>query len=454
MKNINSKLKKFFNSKKSIYIIIVITLILGFLIEILIGTHLFKTNNYCKIIKYKDLDISYKKSSFTIKIDNINKFINDVKVNLDFPNTTKEVRFKLYYYDKKDKKHFVQTNRLGIVYFDSPIVRVGHNSKKIELKFNKNIKDINIKSVKLDGSYEFNVIRFLALIISIYLIFDLIRYIYLDKKTKLYLYFFKISLIVGCLYSICTPFHYSWDEKEHLNRAYNVSRFNFIQFPDEAVKWPIGLNEFIDNPSGIAVPTTYKGFKNKLSVLSNVSKTEIAYSFHKSATINYLFPAYFISGLGMFIARLLGLSFVFEFYLGRLFNVILCSVLLSLAVKYSGKYNKIFFMLGLLPIIIFQNASFSADALTNSFAILSVALTLYYKNEKKEFNYKDWFILLICYIMSFISKIAYFSIGILVLMIPTKKFKNKKIAYFIKFITIFICFTLFGIGNIYENKHF
>ena len=59
-------------------------------------------------------------------------------LNLGFETRTKELKFKLYYYDKNNKKHFIQNNRLGMIDVFNPNVRVGHKVKKIELVFNDN----------------------------------------------------------------------------------------------------------------------------------------------------------------------------------------------------------------------------------------------------------------------------------------------------------------------------
>ena len=76
------------------------------------------------------------------------------------------------------------------------------------------------------------------------------------------------------------------------------------------------------------------------------------------------------------MGRILGLSAMLTFQLGRIFNLLVFILLIRLAIGVTPYWKNLFGALGLLPITLQQAASASYDAIINGLVFLSIAKTL------------------------------------------------------------------------------
>lgn len=368
-------------------------------------------------------------------------------------NTTKNTIYYNVYAYENGSEIFLNQERLSNVYDGVNVIRIGKETEEIKLLFvDASSSDFKLTDLKVSNTYQVNILKMFGIIVSVYLILDLIMIMFKSNKPKLYKYFFKVAVLVGLVICVSSPLYYSLDEKEHFVRAYNISEFNFIKTKDDMVKWPSNIGPVIENPASVFVPSTYRSYLNYLKYLDGISNQGYTAQVHNSSAEPYLFPGYFVSGTAIFIAKIFGLSFPYQFYLGRIFNVIFYALIVALAIKLCSKYDKLIFVLGLLPGILFQSASYSADVLTNGLALFSVALTFYYKDLNRKIKFKDLAILLFSYIMVFITKIAYFPIVLLIYLIPNKKFSDEKKARLAKIMIPLIGILVFGIAGLYAHK--
>ena len=167
------KLNEFFNKKNSCYVIILCSLVISLMFEFLIGSSFFRTNNYTKVLKKGDFIVEKNKKSYNVIVSNIDKFINDIKLNITANNKT--TFFTITSYNNKGDIVLKTKEKFGAVQYRKPVVRVGKKIDRLKITFS-DIKDldISINSIKLSGKYVFNFIRFLVLFIVCYLILDFI----------------------------------------------------------------------------------------------------------------------------------------------------------------------------------------------------------------------------------------------------------------------------------------
>lgn len=430
-----------------IFIALVCSLIWVLVID---NIHYFK-NSFKGDMVINDVSYSKEENNTVLTFKTDFKYIDELEFKGQ--NYTKESIYYNVYAKSNNEEVYINQEKLSNAYDGNTVIRIGKETDEIKLIF-VDVSDelFDISNLKVSNLYQVNLLKLFGMIVGIYLVLDLIMIIFKFKKVRLDAYFFKVCFLVGIVISLSSPLYYSLDEKEHFVRAYNISEFNFFKKRDDMVKWPVELSPVIENPASVFVPTTYRSYVNNLKYLDEISKSNFAKESHNSSAEPYLFPGYLVSGIAIFICKILGLSFPYQFFLGRIFNVFIYAFIVALAIKLCKKYDKLIFALGLLPGLVFQSASFSADVLTNAFAILSVALTFYYKDREQKLKVKDLILLTFSYIMSFITKIAYFPIVLLIFLIPNSKFSDVKKSKFIKiFITIFGVL-VFGIAGLYAKK--
>ncbi len=128
----------------------------------------------------------------------------------------------------------------------------------------------------------------------------------------------------------------------------------------------------------------------------------------------------------MYIGPAIGLKIGNNYYFsGRFFNLLLWTILITIAIHITPIFKWAFFYTALLPTSIYLGMSYSADSFNNAFAFLFIAylFKLIYKKEPLSIK-KEFPILVIFTIIGALCKGLIFPI-FLTLLIPFKKHKLK-----------------------------
>jgi uncharacterized membrane protein len=173
--------------------------------------------------------------------------------------------------------------------------------------------------------------------------------------------------------------------------------------------------------------------------------------YYHSTAISYTFVPYIFSSAGIFFAKIFGGSLLIQFYMGRLFNLIAYSLFCYFALKRCKYFQKIIFAVALLPLVLFQAGTFSADVMTNAFSILSISLILNATFSKDKVKVKDLMLILTSCSIATISKTAYFPIFLLIMLIPKEKYENKKIRILTIVSSIILSLGLFLACTLYAS---
>ncbi len=272
--------------------------------------------------------------------------------------------------------------------------------------------------------------RFIAMAIGFSSFICLIKYRQYFCK-NLHKAFLLISLAFGVSFILVFPkfVYLSPDDQIHFRNAYF--------FMDEKVELHGGFaaieSSDFTNPSG-------KGF-DELSAV---------YEYMNAADQVVIDAEYYIDGspqlynhivylpfyLGFQLSNFLHFNFTTSVVVAKLFNFICYASLIYFAIKLSGRFNKIFFIIGLLTSNMFLATQFSYDPLVVASLLLSISLFLYIRqNEASSTKYLMGFVLAATF--GSLTKAVYCPILLLVFMIPNSKFDCKRRAIAFK-----ICATI------------
>ncbi len=262
--------------------------------------------------------------------------------------------------------------------------------------------------------------------------------------------FLVFALVFGIAMAfIGTPFQ-ECDGENHFRRALDVSYGNLLS--------PIVI---LNHDSGEAVvPANYtdkynyrivepasgegKAYKEYLKSIKPSKETMRMYFAEGTMSIFY-YP----QALGIFIARHIGCSVYGLFVWGKIMNLLAFIALTYTAIRITPVLKNTIIMLALLPMTIYQAASFSHDAILNGLCFLFAGLCFYYAyGDKEELKIKDVLLLGTVLAFIFLCKYVYVILGLLVFIIPMKKFGDKKL-YFKKFMIALIPVLLLGIIAMY-----
>jgi uncharacterized membrane protein len=129
---------------------------------------------------------------------------------------------------------------------------------------------------------------------------------------------------------------------------------------------------------------------------------------------------YFPQALGILIARVIGLSFFGLFYLGRFFNLAFYVLCVTFSIKRLKAFRLPIFLIGLMPMVLHQAASYSYDNFPNAISMLFIAYAISCIYERDSFRWRDYAMLLITGMLLAPAKVVYVPVLFLVFIVAWK----------------------------------
>lgn len=306
-------------------------------------------------------------------------------------------------------------------------------------------------------------ILLLILLLLLFVIYKLRKII----KNNLHLSFILISVIVGITMLFTLPPFQVPDEMAHFTNSFQKS-YLFTDNHDISIKGddgytylPVDVSDFIDKYGSDTLNSGYKvTSKSYLYDLyhntnyKNISKNLSWYGNTKHSSVF----AYIPSILSSIVLKNINVPVMILYLFGKLINLTITIILCYYAIKNVVSFKKIFFVVSLLPIFVHQSAAFNMDYLTNGIFIylLYKILNEIFKPVSNKIIIKDIIVILLLSVILSICKFGYFPVLFLTLLIPNKRFKNKKQAIGLKFLfiisSVFVSLYTTGALNIFTSS--
>lgn len=262
--------------------------------------------------------------------------------------------------------------------------------------------------------------------------------------------FLGMSLVFGFLMVMVIPPFQVPDEPAHLYRSYQISDFNFFKFKADIPKSLLRLSSICDR---MKFNTHEKTSRKEILSLAEIKldPQDKTSGDPPHYTIPYLPQAF-----GIFTGKIFHLRPLWLLYLGRVFNLLVSVVLIFLAIKTTPVLNWLFFLLGIMPMTLYQLASLSYDALTISLSFLMIAIILNFAlNEKKIIRKRDLLLLFLIAALLASAKPPYFIAAFSFLIIPVNKIGSRKkfsaIFMALATVTIIVSMLWSQSGNIFQK---
>jgi len=233
--------------------------------------------------------------------------------------------------------------------------------------------------------------------------------------------FLGFSLAFGAAMLVITPPFMVPDEPAHFYRAYQVSELNIFKIRDNIPKSLTTLASICDR---MKYSTHEKTTRREILSLAGIRLDAGNRTF--SETQNYTIP-YIPQAFGILAGRILHLNPLWLMYLGRMFNLLVSVLLLYLAIKTTPVLKWTFFLLGIMPMTLYQFASLSYDSLTISLSLLLTALILRLAlEETKKTGRRQLILLFLLSGLLAASKPPYFIIALSFLIIPVARIGSRR----------------------------
>lgn len=231
-----------------------------------------------------------------------------------------------------------------------------------------------------------------------------------------------LALAGGIAFSFTIPAAQECDGWTHFLNAMDVANGNIF---GSFVNLTHAENEILvpQNLMDFQYRIVYGGSTDVVSYIQNLkqfhfSKEMSLITHNFDITTFYYWPQAF----GIRIGLLFNMSAYWIVVMSRFMNLLTYVSITYMAIKVMPIYKNLMMVIALLPITLSQAASDSPDALLNSLCFLFVALSFYYAYQKDEVTLKNTICLGGILAVIFMCKYVYALVGLLVFLIPVRKF--------------------------------
>ena len=231
------------------------------------------------------------------------------------------------------------------------------------------------------------------------------------------------------------------DEYAHYRSVYHMSNIVMFDFSDEQGKLNMRQCDYeylaVNNVSLYDQGyVSEKGYDKIFADDAQVIKAPAEY-------MNKPLP-HIVPGIGLAIARLLGLGAYWGVQLARLFNAAMCIVFLFFAIKIIPYGKLAIAAISLLPMNLHIIASCSYDAFTFGGVMLIFAYIVNMMHTDKKIGWKQLLILAIMIAFVVPQKVVYIAVAALVLLVEKEQFEKPKLHFLFK-----CCLGILAVGSVF-----
>ena len=360
-----------------------------------------------------------------IQLPEINAYVNNVAVMFSEP-LPQPINIEVYYAeedhgyneDYKASTNIAAGSKNAVIFVRADVItcridittNIGEVFSLEKIVINDNdtsSKDVDVFTTAL---------WFAALYIATVLLFTfLLCSIRIEQK------FAIAALVIGFIYLlIITPLSPP-DEAHHYHSSYQLSNYFLLHWKDAEQGNSAHFNytnlRIHDN-----VKSGYQRIIEEIG-LKAAEGTQIEIPIPRS--LSY-FVQYIPQGIGISLARLFNLNFIWLFIIGRVFNLLFFSLCLYFAVKRTPRYKLLLGLIGIMPMALHQAASYSYDGFINGMSLVLIASLLKAIYEDEPLSNKDYLWILISGMLLAPAKTVYTVILLLAFLIPKQRFNGKK----------------------------
>ena len=342
-----------------------------------------------------------------------------------------------------DKLYDVDSRIKGV-----SILRVKDTAENVwfEVSVDSGENKFTIDSIGVDNRLNLNWLRVFFMCSLCVIVWFFVCF-YSTAVTKLHISFLVLALSIGINLALATPLWYGLDEHAHYVRAYQFANFNLGFDHEEELDWIDEMEEFFYQTG--SVNSRHHNYDERQNFIRDYNTKQYGLrEYFPTTAATYPFIPYFFAGLGIMLAKLVGMSFIHTFYAGRIFNVLGYALICFFAIRTAKIGKRLLFLMSLLPYALFSAGVYTADTLTISFAVLSIALFVNMLTAEDESL--DWKLPLgfgLCCAMMAMCKQPYAPICVLILSVPVKKFRSMKHALK-NFVLVFAVVGAISVGTL------
>ena len=428
------------NKKIYKYIIgIIVCLLLSILTEI-IGFNFKAITSSDE--KFQDVTFSesHNGDETTLKLSTDNRYINKLIIEYQ---TSKDVNYSLNYSSSglfNDEKTITFEDIFDDSFNQSVINLDCQPSNAIIVYKQSKTAQLEIKTITIDNSFHFNIVRTISVFLSFILIFSLICFYRNGFKTsKLHLYFAIVCSLLGAIIIISQPSatYFSFDDQIHFQNIIDLFHVGHTTYS-------IGEYQLIDsNVSNSAGHNSIDSIEEQRAQNELFNSGDSDFSKNVTFAPTYNKIGYLPMAIGYHLARLVNLPFTACFKIGKIFNLLFYVLIMAYAIKTIKIGKRLLSVIALIPANIFLASQYSYDpAVIIGITVFVAHLINLYLDKNTKFDFRIAVIMLASISYACFVKAIYVPFLLLALLIPKERFDSKKQSHLVKIGIIVVAFLL------------
>lgn len=314
------------------------------------------------------------------------------------------------------------------------VVNIDGKVSKIEIQFEQSYNELEIYNFSVDNSLKVNPLLG-GFVSSVVFIFSFLYVFRNENKRHPEIAFFVCAFISGiCLLILQPPYITGWDEQIHFKYAYMLGCTKENEPATQALDYYYG-NAYMLNTVTQGTPESIEEKLDYIRVLNDKNRYSGVVADDYKMAVNsagYVFQALFLR-----VGKILNAPFYVMWIMGRFANLLLYTIIMSLAVRIVPIGKRLLMVLGLLPIMIFQSTVYTYDVCVIAFLTLGSCILIkeiIRKDEKFRYRWRIAFI--VCVVLGCLPKAVYFPLILGGLLLGKDKFYSKKDEWIFKGIII------------------
>ncbi len=287
----------------------------------------------------------------------------------------------------------------------------------------ENSHNLTITEISYTNSYSVNGYRLLF----VWVVLGLAAFLWLGRHriaSHPELGFLVTALSIGLLIIVLLPANkVSWDEETHFFHTYCVAHFGTEVKTNDLLE-ALFVADAANQPE--TLPVNIEERRQMNETLNTLASEELTYS-RGHALAGIYTPAYIPQAVGVGLGLLLRLPFTVTYQLGRVFNLLFCVLILTLAIRRIPVGKAILCVIGLLPTPLFLMSVYSYDAFITALICLGFAWFLdEYLDRNRKISWVSFLIIAACFTIGSMPKALYIPMLLVFLVMPHDKFRDRR----------------------------
>ena len=265
----------------------------------------------------------------------------------------------------------------------------------------------------------------IPLVIGLYALRD-------SLKSKIHYLLIYLMIPIGIIFALSMPIGHVPDETAHFYKSFILSTKVIMKDVDKdkdyCIKSQVDINDVLGEYN-FDVHNYHYTLKPRAFYSNYLQSYDITNTDKKHCYLNVSklpFVGYTLTTTILVLSQLLHIPILLTYLLGRLINFMFYILIVYYCLKNIPKYKKSLFIISTVPIAIQAACGFNQDCVHNALFILLFTKIIQSINNKDKFNLKEMLTIIIISLLLSFCKLGYFPIILLCLLIPRRRFKNKR----------------------------